>query len=164
MTIATRHQYLQCLHNLNNNFLIEDNVTFPNKHISKPVSELNDNHRAQVWKIVHPHFYESIPIAKRVEFNGINYEMGNVVITKYDSDYEFGVIENITYLNGCIWLIIRCTDVTEFNTHIHSYILDVREGKLILKISNLLSLQSLPAYRSETNELIVRLLHFVCSS
>lgn len=41
LTIATRHQYLQCLHNMNNNFLSEPNPKFAKKVIYTPVSKLN---------------------------------------------------------------------------------------------------------------------------
>ena len=64
--IATRHQYLQSLHNMNNNFWVEDNVTFNKKYVSVDLNKLDDNLCKQVQDIGDP-ICDSIHIAKSVD-------------------------------------------------------------------------------------------------
>lgn len=112
-------------------------------------------------KVVDHVLYEKIPITNSAEHDGITYERGTVVMTKYDGHCEFGLIEDVTNLNGCLYLILKDTSIIEFEQHLHSYILEIKDIFLIKNVSNLASPYALPAYRTESNDLVVRLKHIL---
>jgi len=161
LTIATRYQYLQSLHSMNSEFLLENEVKFSKKSNIKYPSDLGADISEHLEELGHSCPIPSITTTEWVEYCGIKYEKGTVVIIGFDYEYQFAIIENATSIKGHPYLIVQMLDIIEFNTHIHSYILKRSEDHCLIKISDLLSPNALPAYKTELNELVVRMRHLV---
>ena len=157
-TIADRHQYLQSLHHMEKDFILEDYSEFSRKFSLVTVSSMNCE---LIEQIENKHSSETLKMYKSVESCGITYELGNVLLYGCDDEYQFGLIENITCISNSLYFILKKCDIVEFNTHLHGYILQVNDNYLLLDKKNVFSPFSLPAYKTQDNELYVRLHHFV---
>ena len=163
MTIATRHQYLQSLHHMEKNFLVEDKSMFGKQLSSVPIFSLDETLQQEIQEISHSQSLIEITCYKSVEHNGITYAKGNVVLYEITEDYDFGLIDKITYLSGSIYLILNICTIIEFNTHLHHYNLGATNKFVLFKVKNLCSPFALPAYKCDNSDkdLLVRLHHFV---
>lgn len=159
LTIATRHQYLQSLHNMNDEFLLENKENFSKKFTIVPLNDFDNNMQQQILSISNKDDF--LITFKSCELSGVTYKVDTVLITGYDCDYEFGIIKYVIKLNGCVYFILRQTVIVEFNTHLHAYILSENKSFLLVKRSDLLSPFALPSYVTEIGELVVRMLHVV---
>ena len=141
LSIATRHQYLQALHHMNTDFLLEENIIFSQKiTASTPVSLLDETLRSQIQPLIHPN--TSIPLKSAVEFCGINYQKDSAVIIGCDSNYQykFGILE--------------------FDSHLHAYIIDIQNKFQLCSAKHLTSKYALPVYRTEIGCSVIILHHF----
>lgn len=161
LSIAKRHQYLQSLHNMDKDYFLENDAQFCKISRSITIDSLCSNLQDEINNVC-PSDIESILCYKSVENTGITYEIGGVVL--YDMRggiYLFGQIKFITFLSGDAYLILNACDITEFNNHIHSYVLNVTNNPVLIKLSDLYSPFNLPSYNNTEKYLIVRLHHFV---
>ena len=158
LTIATRHQQLQYLHHTEKDFLLEDYHEFCQKYSSVQVSSLDSKLSKQIISVNNS---EYINMYKSVRSCGISYEKGDVLLYGYEENYQFGLIEEITFISCEVYFILKECDVVEFDNHMHGYILSVSDNYLLINRKKLYSPYALPAYVTNS-ELFVRLHHFVC--
>jgi len=159
LTIATRHQYLQSLHNMNREYLVENKEIFSKNYSKVSFFDLHPQLQQEFLSISNED--EFLLTYKSVEFSGITYQSGTVVVTGYDSEYKFGLIEHVCKIKGYVYLILKKCEVIEFNTHLHAFSLKETETRSVKKIKQLHSPFVLPAYITKLGELVVKLYSFV---
>ena len=153
LTIATRHQYLQKLYHLNEEYLIEEKTDFQKKSADTLISILDkDLRRLRQLNLVDCES-DSITLLTTVEYNEITYSKGSaVVLDCTDETISFALIENITYIKGSIYFILFGLNSLEFSEHLHGYVLMKTDNFLLKKINDLISSYPLSVYTSETGD------------
>ena len=160
LTIATRHQYLQKLYHLNEEYLIEEKTDFKKKSADTLISILDKDLRRQLNLVDCES--DSITLLTTVEYNGITYSKGSaVVLDCTDETISFALIENITYVKGSIYFILFDLNILEFSEHLHAYVLMKTDNFLLKKIDDLISSYPLSVYTSETGDKVIFLHHFI---
>lgn len=146
LTLAKRHQLLQCYYGSNDNFLV-DNTNFVetggytiNKAILRQgvIDVLGD-------KLVG---IDDVHCAKSILLVGIKYETGSVVLLSAQADllHTFGKVELVVVLNNEIYLIAKVLETVGFDERYNAY--EVQEGDNVVacKPSELIGYGSMALY------------------
>lgn len=157
-TMAMRHQYLQCLHNQSESYLLENDKDFGKKASTISIEDLSESLQECLKQVCNNN--SIITIAKVVDTCGIKYLAGQAVVVGYkDSDYEFGKITHIVF-HDQLYLIINKYKNTGFAMHLHAYILHETRYKKIVALNSLLSPFPISTYKCGDDDVAV-MRHFV---
>jgi hypothetical protein len=148
LTIATRHQYLQALHHMNENFLVTD-IEPCNKGATIALNMMDKSISNEISPIIGEE--STITLREYICISGITYRRGLGVLIGYDVDYLFGIIENVFSHQNKLYLIIQLTSVKEYNSHIHSYVIENSNKFCVKCVDVLYNKMPLSIYKSSHN-------------
>ena len=144
-SLATRHQYLQCLYHTSENFLQRSQSQQTRRGTLFPVCLLKDT----VQDVLQPVLggSENVYQASSITVNGILYETDCCVAYGYELDsYAFGKISCIFLIGGIGYLLLEVLNTEEFVPEAHGYHV-VPAGTLKLcRVSELLDYHPLGLY------------------
>lgn len=158
-SIATKHQYMQCLHLMTDNYL-ENNTEFSKSSTQIPLEKLDAEVKSEIDRI--PLVTSHVSVSNSVTYHGLSYDVGAAIVTGYSNDnYNIGVIENILYINCQIYFVHSPMSIYQYSPHSHGYILQKTSKCCIISRDNLLSPFPLPLYSIENDRYILSLKHFL---
>jgi hypothetical protein len=102
----------------------------------------------------------NVSLCNSVVYNGILYATKTCVIIRYEHDYVFGRIKNVTYYGGKVFCLCELLSVLEFNTHLHCYIVEKTTTSIFIPTEDL-SPFPLSLYPYDNDQYIIIMRHFV---
>lgn len=122
MTLARRHQLLQCFYSTSAFFLEESNTTSTGGNVVDiSCYEEKVKHAIQNGLNLGPQ--QQVFRAESVTINGVTYHKKAVLITGYDDTFlQFSLISGIFLKSGKTYFLVSQLDTLYFSEHYHTYV------------------------------------------
>ncbi|KAJ8017774.1 hypothetical protein HOLleu_44589 [Holothuria leucospilota] len=147
LTLAKRHQLLQCYHALSPYFLESDHITssggsvcslstFPEVVRTVIVSALGS--MSEIFKV------------HAVDINGVTYEENSVLVTGVVQNVlQFSTVSSIFLKDACVYFLVSDLKTVQYSSHYHANIVCPQFQKRVIDIKDLIDFRPLEFYQSK---------------
>ena len=156
-TMAMKHQYLQCLHHMTEDYL-HSSIDFSNNAEMIRYDDLEIEIQFALCEKFG--ILESIRNVKHATYEGISYSTGIAIISAHDRDWEIGCLKYIIHINCEIYFVLQKL-TTSYSRHLHCYVTSKSSIYLVKHIKNLLSPFPLPLYTASENKHFLIFRHYI---
>lgn len=120
LTLAQRHQLLQCYYRQSSSFLEDTNITSTGGNIVD-IGRLEENAKSAIQTVLGPQ--QEIYRASSATVSSITYNEMSVVVTGYEDYFlQFGLICGIFLKSGKVFLLVSHLKTCYYSEHFHAYI------------------------------------------